>query len=169
MEAIARHGRMMRYGKSCLLLVNVHDDGACLAKWVFPETEWVKREAAALDRAGYLHPSIPATRRLPELQARSATVGAGRVEATSEGPRKVIVSGEAGSTSGARPADAVVLARRTGEGWQPLFIEPVDESGHWRRALRGPDLARSTGEIGAWAFDAETAQAAPLDGVLYVQ
>lgn len=178
-------GRMMRYGKSCLLFVNVHPDEACLSTWVYGSTPYVRRVANGLDRLGYLRPGLVETRRLQDLRAYGPGVReSGVFERFRSRGGSFVAAGWAGQPTGGGPADAVILARRERNGdWVPLEFAPVlnprpdvarEHGGNyftsgWRRVMAESDLSRRPFPVGAWAFDAHKGWALPLEGVHTVE
>jgi hypothetical protein len=178
-------GRMLRYGKSCLLFINVHVDEACLSSAVFPDAGPLRSWANDLDRLGYLHPRLRSSPRLQDLSAYGATDrDVGVFDTFIPRRHKVVTGGWAGKPSAAGPADAVILARQEpGGGWTPIVFVPVllprpdvvRERGRayrnpgWRQKLKKRDLPPLPFPIGAWAFDAERGWALPLQGVHRVE
>jgi hypothetical protein len=177
-------GRMLLYGKSCLLFIDAQPDEACLSSWVYGNTAYVRQVANDLDRFGYLRPGLVKSRRLQNLRAygRKARVP-GVFERFARRGRRFVASGWAGLPTGAGPADAVILARQDRNGdWVPLRFVPVlsprpdvsKERGSscgncgWRQVLDADELPDRPFLVGAWALDARRGWALPLEGVYTV-
>jgi hypothetical protein len=179
-EAMWR-GRMLRYGKSCLLFVNAYTDATCLTRAVFPAPESLKKRANELDRLGYLRPRLLHSPRLESLTAYDpANHAVGAFDTFIPRRHRVVAGGWALKPSAHEPADSVILARRRPGGhWAPLAFVPVSlphrGSGRggarpqgyarWRYRLAKSDASPLPVQIGAWAFDAQRGWALPLEGV----
>lgn len=174
-------GRMQRYGKSCLLFINVHPDVACLSTWVYPDTGALHGYANALDRLGYLRPELVETERLGNLAAPgpAGRRDSGTFESLRDDKWRFVAAGWAGLPTAPRPADSVILARQEDDGvWVPLIFVPVLEprpdvaAAHglayrragWRAGLPKDQFPPWPTRVGAWALDADRAQVFPLVG-----
>jgi hypothetical protein len=180
---IVQEGRMLRYGKTCLLFINVQPDETCLSRWVYPSTRILRAYASSLDRMGYLHPGLVKSRRLQDLRPEGpAAQDDGVFEKFSirPGRARLVAAGWAGLPTAARPADAVILARQATNGdWMPIAFAPVFEprpelagplggsyrNAGWRTGLVKRDLPPGLWRISAWAFDATRGWALPLRGI----
>jgi hypothetical protein len=184
-RVIRQEGRMRRYAKSCLLLMNVHLDQECLSTRVYPNVAMLRGWAGELDRLGYLHPSL-ARGRLQGMHApRSDVAAAGVFESFSQvTPQRYVAVGWAASPTRRAPADAVILALEDPHGvWVPWQIRPVEHprpdvaarygteyvNVGWRRRVLQHELPLRPFRIGAWAFDAETAWVLPLERTYLVE
>lgn len=167
-------GRMLRYGKSCLLFVESAPDQACLSSWVLPHPALVRDLAVELDRIGYLRPRLVRTRRLQDLQGSGAREDAGVFEYLGEVDGRPVATGWAMLPGKGRVADAVILAIRDPAGdWAPLVFQPVLVPRPEVAADRGPEYLESgwvhyfaadvlpppPARLSAWAWDAERAEA----------
>jgi hypothetical protein len=135
---LVRGGRMLRYGKTCLLFIDVHANDRCLSEWVYRDIPALRKNARALEQLGYLRPGLIGTARLQDLRPGAATVGVGVFELFSEKRARYVAEGWAGLPEGDGPADAVVLAVQAPDGdWVPEGFAPV-------LSLR-PDVASARG------------------------
>jgi hypothetical protein len=180
-RAIGQQGKVRRYAKSCLLLVNAAADEQCLTAHVYPVMEPLRVWANELDRLRYLHPRLVGREPFLAVLQTGGAASTGRFEAftrTSARGRHIAV-GWAGSPSRDAPADAVMLTIQDSRGrWQPWRLVPVDRlrpdiarargkayaGAGWRRPIPAPELPPPPFRIGAWAIDVTTGQIAPLDG-----
>jgi hypothetical protein len=175
---LLREGRMLRYGKTCLLFILVHPDERCLVDWVYPSVPATVQTARDLDELGYLRPGLVRSPRLQDLGGPGTmSVAAGVFERYFAAGRHFVALGWAGQPAREGPADAVILAQRETNGdWTPIGFAPVlvrrrdvaatagrayRDSG-WRTDVLTRDPRNAAVEIGAWAFDAETRTALPL-------
>jgi hypothetical protein len=179
-----RESRMLRYGKTCLLFILVHPDDRCLGDWVYPRKEVVVETARALELLGYLRPRLVTSPDLQDLEKPRTMVSPGVFESVSARRARLVAEGWAGRPAREGPADAVVLAERQTNGdWTPIGFAPVlvprpdiaTERGRayrdsgWRADLLRRDFRDRSVEIGAWAFDVETASAARLENSFTAQ
>jgi len=173
-------GRMLRYGKSCLVYAKAAPDTACLTSWVLPNVDAVTRMATDLDRLGFLRPGLARTPRLQDVQGEDGPDPIGVFEGLTIAGNEVTASGWAGLPGGGRPADSIVLAQEASDGsWLPIGFWPVlgpradvaathgvalRESG-WVYTFPASKLERRPVRVSAWSFDCETGKAYLLANV----
>ena len=175
---LIREGRMLRYGRTCLLFSLVRLDERCLGDWVYPSAPAVVQMARDLERLGYLRPGLITSPRLQDLSEPGTTpVSPGVFESLSTKRARFVAEGWAGLPAGEGPADAVVLAGRQASGdWTPIGFAPVvaprpdvamkrgptSRDSAWRGELVRREFRNRPVEVSAWAFDAERRLALPL-------
>jgi hypothetical protein len=182
-EELREASRALRRGKSCLLFIDVSPSERCLEQ-LYPDTSRLRWLARGLDRLGYLRPGLIESSRLQDIRpGEEPHRDVGVFERVSEKQGRFVVEGWAGRPVGAGAADAVIVAiEEPGGTWVPLEFAAV--------SLPRPDVARARGRaysrsgwrvdvvkqtlrarrrqpvrIGAWAFDATSSRALPLEGV----
>lgn len=176
-------GRTLRQLKSCLLFIEAGPDGTCLER-LYPDEARLRRLARDLDRLGFLRPGLIESPRLEDLGPRGEPPrDIGVFERLSEKQGRFVAEGWAGGPMEESLPDAVIVAMEEGDGsWAPLQFAAVSLSrpdvarrrgaaysrSGWRVDLLKRDLRprrRQPVRIGAWAFDATSSRALPLEGV----
>jgi hypothetical protein len=159
--------------KASVLLINQLPD-ARLTKILYPNVQFLVEKANALDGLGLLRPSLVKTKHLNVL--RGPAVGSYgdlvQLDRTSEG---FMASGSC-TLHEARVPDAVILAYDNGNNDPIAFamthpvkrpasiMQGVAKTGSWTIRFGPEQLPKSAVIITAWAFDATTGQAFPLQG-----
>ncbi len=171
---VVRHGaeptrRARLRAKACLLFVEVAPNERCLAEGLYPDVLSLRERAAALDRLGYLRPTLFERRvKMHELAAEGGgrcSESYGFFDVTETGGSEYGVGGRARvPRRGGEPADAVVLAFGSNEEDQTAFAL-VEAGDDWAEIFTLAALpAVSGGRLTAWAFDAEAGKAYRLCG-----
>jgi hypothetical protein len=177
-------GRMLRYGKSCLVFANAAPDTACLTSWVLPNAETATRMVNDLDRLGCFRPHLVRSPRLQDLQPAVDPASIGVFEGLGAAGGKLTASGWAVLPGGSRAADSVILAQEALDGsWIPIGFWPVlgarpdvaEERGRslresgWAYTFDASRLERRPVRVSAWSFDCERGEAYQLANVVTVE
>lgn len=169
---VVKHGmrptrRERLHMKACVMFSSVVEDEC--ASLLTTEPPLMRREAAELDRLGYLRPPLARSARLGELAHGTPARGEfASLERAGDG--RLVAAGRALLPGDGRPADAVLLAYEDG-GSGPIVFALAEVGGPdagapdgWRKSLSLGRLPSARITISAYAFDSLEGKAFKLDG-----
>jgi len=178
----AQHLRLT--AKALIHLINVVDEPEALGRYVHAIVPPLKARANLLDRLGYLRPGLVRTNSIREIAGTSPLAPTRYGEIQQAGKPAAGQFGMAGWSvlpDKVRPADAVLLTYDDARGDPLIFalaevgIQRADVAGSlrqpaylrsgWIKTFNTNRLPSGALSLRAWAFDAETCHAYPVQGV----
>jgi hypothetical protein len=167
----------LRQAKASILLINELPD-TLLTKILYPNLSYLTEKSNALDRLGFLRPSLIRTRRLKDFSNNEFDLGkCGFMEGIKFSQNQYAASGWATLPDQGRMPDAIILAYDAGDGDEIAFglTHPAKmiggekaQMGSWQLAFTSDQLPKSQVTIAAWAFDAGTGKAHRLSGTMKI-
>lgn len=168
-----RHSRLS--GKAGLLLINVVDEPADLARNVHKTEPALKAHTNFLESLGYLRPPLVRSNRIREIAFRTNAETLGEFEELGKRGGEFVVSGWAILPEKHRTADGVLLTYDDAEGEPIIFAlaevgykrpevsqrlndEAYLRSG-WTKSWKTGQIPGSARVVRAWTFDAENCRA----------
>jgi hypothetical protein len=178
-------------GKAALLLIDLVPDNPQLAPLVYQHVDRLAQEADALNGMGYLQPPLIGSSDASLIARQNGgdgrDVSGAMIGLVRDSAGQLYARGWAFSPQLGRAADGVFITYQDAAGHPIIFAaarmrvqldelagklppEELRDSG-WQAVL---DLRRipaslHTTQLEAWALDAETARATPLDGMVNIQ
>jgi hypothetical protein len=165
----------LRQAKASILLINELQD-TLLTKILYPNLPYLGEKSNALDRLGFLRPSLIRTNHLKDFSVNDfdpkscGSVGSGGLAGN-----QYTALGWATLPGEHRMPDAIILAYDTGDGDEIAFAltHPAriagagnSEIGSWQLRFSSEQLPRAPVTITAWAFSADTGKARRMNGAL---
>jgi len=159
--------------KASILLINQLPD-ARLTKILYPNVQFLNEKANALDRLGFLRPSLVKTNHLNALADQDVS-SFGEFSGLDQSPDGYFASGTCTMRQKRLP-DAIILAYDTGNNDPIAFAmthpvkrpwsitQGVATSANWTLRFTTDQLPRAPATISAWGFDATTGRAYRLSG-----
>jgi hypothetical protein len=181
--AIQRQERI--YGKSCLLLINVFPEQACIQTTIYPHYfEYTKDRAKLFSELGFLTPKLVDSsifQRL-EKQGQKATNSYGELEQfTKLNLENYIIVGWAIIPERKKPADSVILTYEQSDdsvtpfaivkinGLRPDIATAFHQSNYrysgWQANFPSDKIPTQATQMTLWAFDTETGKAYKIESV----
>jgi hypothetical protein len=163
--------------KAMVLFINIKTDPALIST-LFPDLKFLTQEANDLNRLGFLRPALinsPAVQEFAENNSNPAAYGSWD-RLTRTDTDQFSAAGQATLPSRGEDADAIILAYQTSDRKALLFRitcpqkisagfwhRPV-RSGKWQVSFAASELPSQPVKLTAWAFDANSGKAFPLQG-----
>jgi hypothetical protein len=165
------------YGKSCLTLINVVPDQACVKQYIYPKFSKVLQRVNELDRIGLIKPSLLLSDRLNDISRENLPpISYGSFDSlTKNQDNAYTTSGWAVLPQYNTPAHGVILAYQTADGVdhgfaiaranlpskerQPVAGRKPHFNAGWNKTFSQELIPPNTKEISAWSFDSKLARA----------
>ena len=176
-----------RSSRAQLHFIRQFPDERRLAEALYPRIGPLVRMSEGLDALGLLDPPLADSRRVAGPSEGDASA-VGAMPTTAPGDAAVPrLAGRAWVADGAgrRPADGVVLARRSGDGsvtaislaemgltrerWRDLLRATPADYAHWEADVDPALLGVADGELTVWAYDARRDAFSPVVGAAWVR
>jgi hypothetical protein len=171
------------YGKSCLTLINVVPDQACIEQYIYPKFSKVLQRVNELDRIGLIQPSLLVSDRLSDIsRERLPSISYGSFDSlTNNQDNSYNASGWSMLPQYNTPAHGVILAYQTQDGIDRAFAiarpnlprqegqQATGKKQHfhagWSKTFSGELIPPDALEISAWSFDSKLARAYKIQSI----
>lgn len=176
-------------GKSCLLFINFVQE-ECLSKNVFPDVNYLKSTANAIDSLGFLKPSLVKNSRIQDIEGDQnfSSENYGSLGTLTQISIDMYsVSGWAVLPEREEPADAVILTYEKVDGESTIFTvvdtrtniksndvakalksNPYSSNLRWQKDFSSIKFPKGAIKINAWAFDSNIGKAFKLNGTYVI-
>jgi hypothetical protein len=169
--------------KALVETINFVDEPELLGRYVHAIVPPLRERANLLDRIGFLSPGLIKSNSIAEIVDPSQTEGFGQIQQAGKTPdQQFAMLGWAVLPMKGRPADAVLLTFDNSKGQSIIFAlsevgvpradvaQTLGDNSYlhsgWAKAFNPDKIPHDVHSLRAWAFDAETARAYPLQGAM---
>jgi hypothetical protein len=174
------------YGKSCLTLINVVPDQACIEQYIYPRFSQVLQRVNELDRIGLIQPSLLASDRLNDISRENLPpIDYGSFDSlTKNQDNSYTASGWSVLPQYNTPAHGVILAYQTEDAIDHGFAiarpnlptkagqSATGKKQHfqagWSKTFSGELIPPNAKEISAWSFDSKLARAYKIQSINFL-
>jgi hypothetical protein len=171
------------YGKSCLTLINVVPDQACIKQYIYPKFSKVLQRVNELDRIGLIQPSLLVSDRFNDISRENLPpISYGSFDSLINNQDNFYTaSGWSVLPQYNTPAHGVILAYQTEDGidhgfaiaranlpskaGQPVAGRKQHFNAGWNKTFSQELIPPNTKEISAWSFDSKLARAYKIGSI----